>query len=166
MDDLFLVDPPEWYHGQAMSSAHSAESILVFDMPASYVLFCYPRNGTPVCTKELRKLQRLQNRFNVEVFAASTDSPESHVSFFNNPEAFPLDRPPISYPVLTLNVNILTDFGKKLVLNEFGYCKRIAIVVKDGQVKGIYESENSEERNLYTLADLTNNLIKPREVSQ
>lgn len=154
MDDpIFIEDKlPEWYDGGAISSAHNADSVQPFELPYSYVLFCYPRDNTPVCTGELIELQKGLKEFNIPVIAASTDSPESHNLFFNNEEAFPSDVVPnIEYPILTIKDHLLTKYGKELILNEFGYCRRIAVVVKQGKVSALYQTGNDDARKINIL---------------
>lgn len=162
MDELFNNNPVEWWHGQEMSSAHNADSIKEFDLPASYVLFCYPRDNTPVCTGELIDLQKHLDRFNphMPVIAASTDSPETHNIFFNNPEAFPADKVlNIEYPIITIG-NGLTAKGHALILDEYGYCKRIAIVVVNDIIKAVYQTDNNVARDIILLRDLVDSVIK------
>lgn len=156
MDQVFTKLPTEWWHGQEMSSAHDADSIKPFDLPYSYVLFCYPRDGTAVCNAELIDLQQKLGEFNLDVIVASTDSPETHNKFFNDEEAFdPKLVPNIEYPVLTLRDYLLTDLCKQLIMSEFGYCKRIAIVVFNGTIKSIYETDNNVQRDISLLIKLT-----------
>lgn len=155
-DEVFNQELPEWYEGGELSSAHDEESIKYFDLPYSYVLFCYPRAGTPVCTKELKNLQKNLSKFKLPVIVASTDSPEVHSDFLNDEEAFPpKEVPNIEYPVLTLRSHLLTDFGNQVIFNEYGYCKRTAIVVKEGKVSAIYSVANEDSRNIKTLLALT-----------
>lgn len=159
-DDIFTALPPEWWYGQEMSSAHDAASIKEFDLPNDYVLFAYPRDFTPVCTQELIELQKNLSQFPVEVIAASTDSPEAHNVFFNDQEYFPRSEVlNIDYPVLALKHHNLTVTGRNLILNEHGYCRRVALVVKSGKVVGLYEVDNDKQRDITTLAHLTRKVL-------
>lgn len=156
-DALFLEDEvAEWYKGGESSSAHDKYSIKWMELPYSYVLFCYPRDYTPVCTKELVTLQQKLEKFgNLEVIAASTDSPESHARFFNDDDAFPVDDVPnIEYAVLTLRDHMLTPKGQELLLNEYGYCNRIAVVVKEGKIHAIYQTSNEKPRSIDGLVSM------------
>lgn len=158
MDQIFKSSYlPEWYQGGEVSSAHDANSIKTFEVPLSYVLFCYPRDNTPVCTSELIALQKELKKFNLPVIAASTDSPESHSLFFNNDEAFPPEEVlNIEYPVLTLRDNLLTVYGNKIIMNEYGYCKRVALVIRNEVVKGLYETDSDTSRDISVLLGLVN----------
>lgn len=161
VDEIFINLPPEWWHGQAMSSAHNADSIQPYDLGFSYLLVAYPRDGTPVCTGELIELQKRLAEFPCEVVAASTDSPESHNRFFNDDTAFPPEVVPnIEYPILSVNETNLTEKGKDLLLNDYGYCKRVAILVKEGNVRAVYETDNEIPRDMSTLIHLTKNILE------
>jgi len=160
-DDIFLTLPPEWYHGQEMSSAHEEKSIKPFDMPYSYVLFLYPRDGTGVCNAELIDLQKHLDELPIDVIVGSTDSPETHNRFFNDEEAFdPKVTPNIEYPVLTIKDNFLTNKAADLILNAYGYCKRIAIIVVEGTIRAVYETDNNVQRDIDVLLHLTESVIK------
>lgn len=158
MDEVFVFEPPEWYYGGEVSSAHSRDTIKTLEMSLSYVLFCYPRDFTPVCTAELIALQQNLERFKekgIDVIAASTDSPESHNLFFNDEEAFPPKIVPnIEYPVVTIKEHMVLFQIKPLMFNEFGYCKRTAIVVKRGKLYNVYQTDNDKQRNMETLLSL------------
>jgi alkyl hydroperoxide reductase subunit AhpC len=149
----------EWYHGGEISSAHSAETIKPLFFPKDYVFFAYPRDNTPVCTDELIALQQNLHRFPVEVIAGSTDSPESHSLFFTNEEAFPPEQVlNIEYPVITVKESMITEKGKNELLNKFGYCRRVAVFVKDGKLARTYETSNEKARDIERVIEITNML--------
>lgn len=158
-DDLFLsTDIDEWYEGGELSSAHDAASIKTFELPLSYVLFCYPRDYTPVCTKELIELGNNLKLFSdkkVVVLAASTDSPESHSKFFNDDEAFPPSKiENVEYPILTIKPHLLTERGRNLLINRYGYCNRAAVYVKDGHIVAVYQTDDNHNRSIQGVASL------------
>lgn len=158
-DALFLAaDLPEWYQGGELSSAHGIDSIKRYELPLSYVLFCYPRDYTPVCTKELVMLQQATKKFQekgYDLFVASTDSPEVHNLFFNDETAFPVKKVPnMEFVALTLRPYLLTDYGNALLLNEFSYANRVAVVVKNGKVKSIYQTDNDTPRSIEGLLSM------------
>lgn len=156
MDEIFRQDPTEWYHQQVMSSAHDSSTITRFDMPSNYVLFVYPRDATPVCTEELKQLHAAEKNFPIDVIAGSTDSPEVHNWFYNDPDVFKYD---IKFPVLTINPIDLTDKGKDLLLNAYGYCKRVAIIVAEDHVRAVYEMDNNTQRDITVLLSLARSIV-------
>lgn len=146
---------PEWYKGGAISSAHDEDSIDWYELPYSYVLFCYPRDNTPVCTAELKDLQKQLSDFDLPVIAASTDSPESHNLFFSDEEAFPPSEvPDIEYPVITIKEYLLTDYGRHVLLNEYGYCNRVCVIVKQGMADSIIQVNNNKHRDISYIRSL------------
>lgn len=155
MDEVFNRNPIEWYDQQVISSAHDATTIEPYDMPGSYILFVYPRDATPVCTDELKSLQYYKDRSPLPIIAGSTDSPEVHNWFYNDPEVFKRD---ITYPVLTINPADLTEKGIDLLLNAYGYCKRVAIIVVEDKVRAVYEMDNDTPRDVSILLTLARNI--------
>lgn len=156
-DQLFAATYyPEWYYGGELSSCHSHDSVKPGELPYCYILFCYPRDFTPVCTGELIALQQALDTFRqagVDVLAGSTDSPEAHNLFFNDEAAFPPEAVRnIEYPVLTLGPQLLTKYGRQLILDEFGYAKRVAIGVIDGVVQLVYQTNNDTARDIHVLS--------------
>lgn len=153
-DEIFKIDSlPEWYENGAVSSAHDAGSIDWFEIPYSYVLFCYPRDNTPVCTQELIELQKQLDSFSLPVIAASTDSPESHSLFYTNEEAFPNDVD-VKYPVITIKDYLLTDYGRTILMNQYGYLRRVCVVVRDGEVESIIQVHNDKQRDISYIRSL------------
>lgn len=90
------------------------------------------------------------------IIAGSTDSPEVHNWFFNDPEVF---VSPITYPVLTINPADLTEKGKDLLLNVYGYCKRVAIIVVEDNVRAVYEMDNETPRDISVLLSLARSIV-------
>lgn len=158
MDEVFAAEPIEWYYGGETSSAHSPDTLKPLELPYSYVLFCYPRDNTPVCTAELIELQKYHQKFvdaGVGVVAASTDSPESHAKFFEDHEAFPPSKVlNIEYPIITIKEHQVLFQNKHLLFNEFGYCKRTALVVRHGKLYNVYQTDNDTPRSMKTLLSL------------
>lgn len=145
----------EWYLGGEISSAHAAESIKPYYLPKNYILFAYPRDNTPVCTDELIAIQKNLERFPVEVIAASTDSPESHSLFYTNEEAFPIEEVlNIEFPAITIKDYMLTEKGRNELLNKFGYCRRVTLFIRDGEVIRTYETNNSTPRSIEKLLEV------------
>lgn len=155
MDNIFAQEPLEYYQGGEISSTHGGEAN-PYDMPNSYVLFCYPRDFTPVCTGELIELEKRLGEFgDLEVIAASTDSPEAHNLFFNDHDAFPPEQVAnIHYPVLSLKHSELTTLGQRFILDEWGYSNRVALYVKYGVLRATYCVTNEESRNIDVLLSL------------
>lgn len=145
----------EWYHGGEISSAHSPETTKPYYFPKDYIIYAYPRDNTPVCTGELIELQKNLDEIPVQVVAASTDSPESHSLFFTNEEAFPPEEVlNIEYPVITIKEAMLTQKGKDELLNKFGYCRRVAVFVKDAKVMRTYETSNEKARDIKKVLEI------------
>lgn len=163
MDDLFKTAPLEWYHGQEVVSTHDGAD-KEFDLPSNYILFCYPRDGTPVCNAELIEVQKHLSEFPVDVIVASTDSPETHARFFNDPEAFDPDEVPnMEMPVLTIRPYMIKEERHSIVFDDFEYCNRVALFVKDNKVPAVYSVDNAVQRDIKVLLKLAENIYKKRD---
>lgn len=110
-----------------------APSITIGDYEGKWlVLFFYPMDNSPGCTKEAKTFSTLIEDFhqqNAEVIGISTNSEEKHQAFIEKHN---------------LKVNLITDsdgvlaklFGIKIL---FGMCSRDSVIVNPkGQVEAIY----------------------------
>ncbi len=97
------------------------------------VLYFYPKDETPGCTKQacaFRDSLADYRKENIEVLGVSVDTVEAHQAFKKNQR---------------LNFTLLADADKKVsqqygVLSERGYATRTTFVIgKDGAIKKIYQ---------------------------
>ena len=96
------------------------------------VIYFYPKDNTPGCTKEACSFRDNINRFNslgIPVYGISVDSVDSHIKFKNK---------------YSLPFTLLSDSDKKLI-NElgiksmFGTASRVTFILdKDGKIIKIY----------------------------
>ena len=103
---------------------------------STVILYFYPKDQTPGCTKEacnFRDNLEKFNEFGAKVLGVSVDDVDSHRSFKEKDN---------------LNFTLLADPEKKVtkeygVLNKFGIASRVTFVIdKQGIVKKIYEKVN------------------------
>jgi len=106
---------------------------------SSVILYFYPKDQTPGCTKEACNFRDNISKFkelNAEVLGVSVDDAESHKSFKEKEN---------------LNFTLLADPDKEVtkkygVLNTFGVASRVTFVIdKEGKVKKIYEKVDVNE---------------------
>jgi len=108
------------------------------------VLYFYPRDNTPGCTKEacnIRDNMRLLNKKGVVVFGVSTDNEESHKKFSENFE--------LNFPLLCDIDKIASKkYGvyakKSLYGKEYFGIKRTTFIIKEGKIKNIIEDVDVE----------------------
>ena len=108
------------------------------------VLYFYPRDNTPGCTKEacnIRDNMRLLNKKGVVVFGVSTDNEESHKKFSENFE--------LNFPLLCDIDKIASKkYGvyakKSLYGKEYFGIKRTTFIIKAGKIKNIIEDVDVE----------------------
>lgn len=110
------------------------------------VLFFYPKDETPGCTKEacaFRDSFAEYKKANIEVLGVSVDSVDSHQKFKKNQR---------------LTFTLLSDEDKQAskaygVLSAMGFSKRVTFIIKDGVIKKIYPSVSPAEHAAEVLAD-------------
>ncbi len=102
------------------------------------VLYFYPRDDTPGCTKEacaFRDRMEDYRRAGIEVYGVSLDSPESHRRF--------REKHGLNFP-------LLTDEGGRAsealgVLNEKGRARRVTfLIARGGQIAKVYPEVSPE----------------------
>ena len=107
-----------------------------FEGKANIILYFYPKDKTPGCTKEACNFRDNIEKFNelgTKVLGVSVDDVDSHKSFKEKDN---------------LNFTLLADPEKKVtkeygVLNKFGVASRVTFVIdKQGVIKKIYEKVN------------------------
>jgi peroxiredoxin Q/BCP len=114
------------------------------------VLYFYPKDDTPGCTKEACGFRDSLNEFeklNVVVVGISPDSPSSHLKFASK---------------YNLNFLLLSDQQKSIakkykVLNEDGRIKRTTFIISEsGIIEKVFENVNPEGHEKEILEYLKN----------
>lgn len=112
------------------------------------VLYFYPKDDTPGCTKEACSFRDNYNVYqgkDIVVFGVSTDDEVSHQAFTNK---FSLPFP------LLADTN--AAIAKAYDVDGGGYAKRVTYVIDgEGKVAKVYTSINTETHAQDILADLT-----------
>ncbi|HEY7535534.1 MAG TPA: peroxiredoxin [Thermodesulfobacteriota bacterium] len=107
------------------------------------VLYFYPRDNTPGCTKEacsMRDGMKDLEKLGVQVLGVSTDSVKSHEGF--------RDKYKLNFPLISdKDKTIVKAYGVK---SDFGSARRVTFLIdKTGTIKHIWEkvdtSSHSEE---------------------
>lgn len=122
---------------------------------APYVLYLYPRDDTPGCTKEACSFRDNYGAFKqagVEVYGVSTDSAKSHVKFR---EKYNLPFPLLSDPDHQL-VEALGMWGEKKFMGKTftGINRSTFVVGADGTIQHVYPSVKPDEHAQEILRDL------------
>jgi len=151
-----IVTLAEAYNQGEIHSNMSSEPI---QLPDSYMLMLYPRNGTPVCMQELRDLQKIADDLPCPVYAGSMDSPEMHNMQFGYEDEFPDS---IDFPVITINPDDLTDEAKVLCLNS-GRTQRRTLWVVDGHIVDDYGMYESDSRSMEEIIRKTEIIFSKEE---
>lgn len=110
------------------------------------VLYFYPKDETPGCTKEACAFRDSLAEFKkagIEVLGVSVDSVDSHQAFKKNQK---------------LTFTLLSDEDKQAsraygVLSDKGYSKRVTFIIKNGVIKKIYPQVSPAEHAAEVLAD-------------
>ncbi|MEL7511682.1 MAG: thioredoxin-dependent thiol peroxidase [Cyanobacteria bacterium J06554_3] len=119
------------------------------------VLFFYPRDNTPGCTKEACAFRDVYSDLqaqNVAIFGVSTDSAKSHVKFAAKHD--------IPFPLLVdEDGKVGTQFGcyglKKMYGKEYmGITRSSFIIGPDGTLEKIYRKVKPEPHVAEVVADL------------
>ena len=124
------------------------------------VLYFYPKDDTPGCTKEacgfrdnLEKLKKL----GVIVLGVSKDTVDSHKKFHNKFN--------LTFPLLSdMERNVIDAYkawGEKQIMGRkyFGILRTTYLIGKDGEILKVYEKVNPEEHVSQILEDI-NKLAK------
>ncbi len=103
------------------------------------VLYFYPRDNTPGCTKEacsMRDGMDELKRLGVQVIGVSTDSVKSHEGFQNKHN--------LNFPLLSdKDKKIIKDYG---VESEYGSARRITFLIdKSGLIRHVWLKVNTSE---------------------
>jgi peroxiredoxin Q/BCP len=103
------------------------------------VLYFYPRDNTPGCTKEacsMRDGMEMLERLGVQVLGVSTDSVKSHEGFRDK---------------YNLNFPLLSDKGKDIIKtygveSEHGSARRVTFLIdKSGVIRHVWEKVNTSQ---------------------
>ncbi len=117
-----------------------------YEGKSAVILYFYPKDKTPGCTKEACNFRDNLEKFkelNAEVLGVSVDDAESHKSFKEKEN---------------LNFTLLADPDKEVtkkygVLNAIGMASRVTFVIdKDGIIRKIYEKVDVNENYKEILA--------------
>jgi len=103
------------------------------------VLYFYPRDNTPGCTKEacsMRDGMEELKTFGIQVLGVSTDSVKSHEGFQNKHN--------LNFPLLSdKDKKIIKDYG---VESEYGSARRITFLIdKSGLIRHVWLKVNTSE---------------------
>lgn len=107
------------------------------------ILYFYPKDNTPGCTKEACNFRDSINKFkklNVQILGVSKDSIESHKKFADK---FKLNFPILSDPDHEI-IKMYKSWGKKKFMGrEFeGTIRNTYLIDPKGQIKKFYEKVN------------------------
>ena len=107
------------------------------------VIYFYPKDDTPGCTKESCKFRDLNfelNNLNTEIIGVSADGKESHIDFINK---FNLNFDLLS----DINYKMSKDYGTFYVSDEFGNSiKRTTFLISEnGLIINIWKNIKSPE---------------------
>ncbi len=153
---MFKLNPQYYYMGDTISAHNGPVEENIVD-ELSFVLFLYPRDWTPVCTKEIIDISRMKDHFKIPVFVGSANMPEAHAAFYSS-----LDEP-INVPALTVTSSILDpEFKEKygrIIFNEYDVTNRRTILCWRGQYY-IKEGHIERPRNIVEIIDEINFLIE------
>jgi peroxiredoxin Q/BCP len=103
------------------------------------VLYFYPRDNTPGCTKEacsMRDGMEMLEKLGVQVLGVSTDSVKSHEGF--------RDKYNLNFPLLSdKSKNIIKTYG---VESEHGSARRVTFLIdKSGVIRHVWEKVNTSQ---------------------
>lgn len=118
------------------------------------VLYFYPRDNTPGCTKEACGFRDIYSEFqsrNIAVFGVSTDDAKSHTKFVNKYQ--------LPFPLLCdEGGKVATAYGcyglKKFMGKEYvGITRMTYAIAPDGRIEKIYRKVKPESHAEEILAD-------------
>jgi peroxiredoxin Q/BCP len=119
------------------------------------VLYFYPKDDTPGCTKEacsFRDLRSVFNEHGAEILGVSTDSVRSHHRF--------RDKFGLSFPLLSdVDHSVAGKYGvwqlKKFMGREYmGMARTTFVIGKDGKIKAVFPNVKVEGHADQVLAAL------------
>jgi len=103
------------------------------------VLYFYPRDNTPGCTKEacsMRDGMEMLEKLGIQVLGVSTDSVKSHEGF--------RDKYNLNFPLLSdKSKSIIKTYG---VESEHGSARRVTFLIdKSGVIRHVWEKVNTSQ---------------------
>ncbi|OGF53234.1 MAG: hypothetical protein A2Z21_09715 [Candidatus Fraserbacteria bacterium RBG_16_55_9] len=119
----------------AVTSLDQAGKKVTVDLMKPTVLYFYPKDDTPGCTKEACEFRDNAHEFKklgAQVFGVSTDTAESHKQF--------IDKYGLTFTLLAdPDAKISRSYG---VLSEKGYAQRVTYLIREGVVRRVFLSVN------------------------
>lgn len=113
---------------------------------ARVLLYFYPKDDTPGCTKEACTITEVYDDFKkvgIVVFGVSADSPESHRKFREK---------------YNLPFTLLSDPDQKVIKEYDAFAlpfnKRISYLIENGVIKKVYENVNPATHAMEILKDI------------
>lgn len=134
---------------------HGVERSLQEFAPSRVLIYFYPKDDTPGCTKEACALQEAFPSFegvNAQVIGISADSVKSHKKF--------AEKYGLTFPLLAdEDKTVIQAYGvwarKKFMGREYdGILRTSFLIDKDGAILKVYESVKPEAHAAEVLADL------------
>lgn len=124
-------------------------------LKGKYVLFFYPKDNTPGCTKESCDFRDMNKAFldlGFKVFGVSKDAVQSHIKF--------KDKFQLSFPLISdVNLEMCQAFGvyqeKKFMGKTFMGIVRSTFVLVDGQIIREYRNVSVTDHVKTVLRDLS-----------
>jgi thioredoxin-dependent peroxiredoxin len=125
------------------------------------ILYFYPRDNTPGCTKEACSFRDIYSEcqsHNIAVFGVSTDNAQSHAKFAAKYQ--------LPFPLLCdLDAKVSITYGcyglKKFMGKEFMGITRMTFAIDpDGRIKKVYRKIKPESHPAEILADLADLLLE------
>jgi len=112
------------------------------------ILYFYPKDGTPGCTKEAQSFRDHYTeltKLGVVVLGISFDDADSHKAFKNKQE--------LPFPLLTTNQKAIAEAYE---VGGIWFANRDTIVIgKDGKIKNIYRSVTATDHADFLIGELT-----------
>lgn len=139
----------------ALPDQHGAEQSLAAHLGEWVILYFYPKDDTPGCTKEACSFRdgyaELQKE-GIVVFGISTDSVKSHLKFS---EKFSLPFPLLSDEEKKV-VERYGVFGKKKFMGReyLGIFRTTFLIDPNGVIAKVYEDVKPDDHAMTILADL------------
>ena len=103
---------------------------------SNLVLYFYPKDDTPGCTKEAcsfsDNIEKIKN-LNVEVFGVSVDDPESHKKF--------VEKYDLGFDLISdVELKIVEKYGVKRIVSGVTYARRVTFLIdKNGIIRYIWD---------------------------